>query len=645
MNSATRTLSKTILQPLQYLLDAAFFVIGIAFLLRFGQDVFPLAKFDPINILPKIKIWCEPVLKLLGASSSMTGGRSAQILPLGVSVISFVLRYVVVGQIRKMRNSMEEQQAETLFEAKRTPSGKISQGIEMADSEESREKLLRDLRDIEKKLKWSVKKRCTFLSIDVVGSTAMKQGKSQTDIAASFQAYEETLRKIFDKFGVWKQAWTPDGVMTCFLQRDLAVAAGIRVLQTLKKFNETDNRLGVPFTVRCGINEGEVAIYDDSKLEKVADHVIDVAGHMQKHCEVNCLWLSDEVYNNLVDKQGWRSTDHVVDGCKVYEWALDPSQTVSITSATMKQAAEAAVSAAASAGNAPAAANAPAAPAASGARMIGRYEILGEIGRGAMGAVFRARDPQIGRTVAIKVILTRDLAPDELQMYKARFYREAQAAGKMHHPGIITVHDLGDDATGAPFLVMENVEGRTLDIVGGHNAEERLPVEKALDIGIQLAEALDYAHSQGVIHRDIKPSNIMITADGQAKIGDFGIAKLDGTHLTMAGQVLGTPSYMSPEQLTGAKLDGRSDLFSLGVVMYWLLTGEKPFAADTVTAITYKVVHADPLPARQLNPALSADVEKVLQKCLAKLPENRYANGKALAADLRAVRNGQPISA
>ena len=160
-----------------------------------------------------------------------------------------------------------------------------------------------------------------------------------------------------------------------------------------------------------------------------------------------------------------------------------------------------------------------------------------------------------------------------------------------------------------------------------------------------MAEALDYAHAQGVIHRDIKPSNILLTTTGQAKIGDFGIAKLEGTHLTMTGQVLGTPSYMSPEQLTGAALDGRSDLFSLGVVMYWLLTGEKPFSADTVTAITYKVVHTDPLPLRQLNPALSADLEKVMLKCLAKKPEDRYANGKALAADLRAVRAGQPISA
>ena len=196
MNSATRTLSKSILQPLQYVLDAAFFAVGIVFLLRFGQEVFPLAKFDPINILPKIKDWADPVMRMLSPSAGLGGGRSAQILPLGVSVVAFVMRFVVVGQIKKARNRMEEPQAETMFEAKRTPSGKISQGIEMADSEESREKLLRDLRDIEKKLKWSVKKRCTFLSIDVVGSTGMKQGKSQTDIAASFQAYEETLRKL-----------------------------------------------------------------------------------------------------------------------------------------------------------------------------------------------------------------------------------------------------------------------------------------------------------------------------------------------------------------------------------------------------------------------------------------------------------------
>jgi len=274
---------------------------------------------------------------------------------------------------------------------------------------------------------------------------------------------------------------------------------------------------------------------------------------------------------------------------------------------------------------------------------IGRYEILEELGRGNMGAVYKARDPQIDRIVAIKSILTASFPPDELEHYKGRFYREAQAAGKMSHPGIVTIHDIAEDENGQPYLVMEFIEGATLFSLlappGPGMPPERLSFEQALDIGIQVAQALDYAHRRGVVHRDIKPANVLITYDGKAKITDFGIAKLEGTQLTQAGTMVGTPAFMSPEQITGSAVDGRSDIFSLGGVLYWMFTGEKPFAGDTVSALSFKIVYEMPVPAKQRNAALPPSVEQIISRCLAKKPEERYKTARELAADLIALRD------
>jgi len=190
----------------------------------------------------------------------------------------------------------------------------------IADTEQARDELLKRYREIEKQLKSARRKRCTFLAVDVVGSTQMKVGERETEIAATFQAYKEMLEKIFDQYGAWKRAWTPDGVMICFLDRELAIAAGQRILRSLKKFNENDNKLRTPFSVRCGLNEGEVPIYEDSKLEVVADHVIDVAGHMQKQGTPDTLWVPAEIYAILANKSGFEPLETVVDGYQVYEW-------------------------------------------------------------------------------------------------------------------------------------------------------------------------------------------------------------------------------------------------------------------------------------------------------------------------------------
>jgi eukaryotic-like serine/threonine-protein kinase len=279
-------------------------------------------------------------------------------------------------------------------------------------------------------------------------------------------------------------------------------------------------------------------------------------------------------------------------------------------------------------------------------KTIGRYEVLEELGHGAMGSVFKAHDPAMGRTVALKTILAAALAGDKGEEYRARFYREAHAAGKLAHPGIVPVFDVGEQ-DGTPFLVMEYVEGRTLSAAawGG----ERFTVERSCEVGQQIAEALGYAHRKGVIHRDIKPANILMTSpeaygSERARITDFGVAKLAAGDMTSTGQLLGTPAFMPPEQYTGAQVDGRADLFSLGVILYGLVTGERPFTGDTMTAVSYKVVHTEPVPPRRLNPSIPQRLDEVILKCLAKSPADRFQTGEELAQELAALR-GVPITA
>ena len=272
---------------------------------------------------------------------------------------------------------------------------------------------------------------------------------------------------------------------------------------------------------------------------------------------------------------------------------------------------------------------------------IGRYELISELGRGAMGVVYRARDTEIGRVVALKVVLTANASPQDVEKYKQRFHREAQAAGRLSHPGIVTIHDIAEDESGRPYIVMEFVEGRPLNLLLGPTAQ--VPLEKLLDLGIQVAQALDFAHRHGVVHRDIKPPNILVTPEGHAKIADFGIARLEGTDLTQEGTSLGTPSYMSPEQFRGGAIDGRSDIFSLGAVLYWMCTGKKPFPGDTITIASFQVAYENPVPPTQAKTDLPVDLDEVLSRCLAKNPAHRYATCGDLAADLEALRAGRPL--
>jgi serine/threonine-protein kinase len=261
---------------------------------------------------------------------------------------------------------------------------------------------------------------------------------------------------------------------------------------------------------------------------------------------------------------------------------------------------------------------------------IGRYQILGELGKGAMGIVYKALDPTIGRTVALKTMRLDVHGMDTEEMLK-RFRNEARAAGVLNHPNIVTVYDAGEQA-GLFYMALELIEGNSLHAL---LVERRvLPVEQILDLSRQVCAGLDYAQSHGVIHRDIKPANIMITPDQTVKIMDFGIAKAGGG-LTSAGQVLGTPNYMSPEQVKGRTLDGRSDLFSWGVILYEMVTGEKPFTGQNVTTIIYKIVNENPIPPRELDVTIHPGLSAVVTKALAKSPDERYQTGADLVRDLQ----------
>jgi len=271
----------------------------------------------------------------------------------------------------------------------------------------------------------------------------------------------------------------------------------------------------------------------------------------------------------------------------------------------------------------------------------GRYRVHDELGRGGMAKVYRGEDTVLGRTVAIKV-LAPQYADDP--NFVTRFRREAQAAARLSNPNVVSVFDTGDEDD-VHFIVMEYVEGRTLaDYVAGGG---RIMPERAIDIGIDVCRALEAAHEQGVVHRDIKPGNIMVTASGDVKVTDFGIARMATGAETVAqtAAVLGTASYLSPEQAQGQPVDGRTDIYSLGCVLYEMVTGRPPFIGDSTVAVASKHVLEQPVPPSRLNRDVSPDLDAVILRALAKNPENRYQTAEDLRRDLERVRSGAPVEA
>ncbi len=270
-------------------------------------------------------------------------------------------------------------------------------------------------------------------------------------------------------------------------------------------------------------------------------------------------------------------------------------------------------------------------------KRFGRYEIVAELGRGAMGVVYKARDPQIDRLVAVKTVSMLGLDRDEETEFRMRFTNEAQAAGRLHHAGIVSIFDVGENPENRdPYIVLEYVAGESLNRILAR--EKKLPLTTALQLAEEIAEALDYAHAQGVVHRDIKPGNILINEDGHAKIADFGIAKLNLAHFTLPGRVMGTPAYMAPEQLSGEGVDGRSDLFSLGVILYAMITGHSPFQGNSATTVCFKVANREPVAASALDLTLPQELDEVISCAMAKDPEQRYQTGAAFAEDVRQLQ-------
>jgi len=270
--------------------------------------------------------------------------------------------------------------------------------------------------------------------------------------------------------------------------------------------------------------------------------------------------------------------------------------------------------------------------------MLGRYKVLKELGRGSMGVVYLGKDPTIHRFVAIKTMQLDHIDDtDKLQEVKARFFREAESTGRLSHPNIVTIFDAGEEQD-LGYIAMELLQGITLK--DRSRKPNLLPVQKAISILATVAEAMDYAHQQGVVHRDIKPANIMLTNDDVVKVMDFGIAKMATSTKTQTNIVMGTPTYMSPEQIAGKKVDGRSDIFSLAVVMFELLTGRPPFLADNVSALLFAIAHTPHPSLKAIRPDMPPLLKGILDRALHKDPVLRYRRAGEFALELRSCLQG-----
>ena len=519
------------------------------------------------------------------------------------------------------------------------------------DDAKSREDLIRLMVETKKKLD-SLSRECAFLAIDVVGSTDMKLGEEKAFIDHDFREYKKLVETAMENQGALKSAWTPDGVMICFGTTDDAIRAAREVLVELARFNREVKSVKTQFRVRCGINTGAVHFEKAQRMEEMSDRVIDIAGHMQKYAAADTIFIAREVLERASETDGFRPIDQKVDGYEVYTWkapSADPTvvpktPAVDRSNPTATQmmplsdlsnphghaAAPAPISSTEMTIRAAVKAHSP-------VTTIGKYELRREVGRGAMGIVYEGWDAGIERRVAVKVIRQDQLDSAEAEEILARFQREAKAGARVAHPNIVAVYEFGQEA-GMYYIAMEFMEGRELKDY--FDKGERFQLHEIVRLMGQLLDALDNAGRKGVVHRDIKPANLILQPDGTMKVADFGIARIESSQLTQTGAAIGTPTYMSPEQLLGQPVDGRSDLFSAGVVLYQFLTGEKPFTGERATTVITRILSENPPAPSSLNLTLPASFDAVMKKALAKKPDDRFQSGREFADALRAALEG-----
>ena len=515
------------------------------------------------------------------------------------------------------------------------------------DDAKSREDLIRLMVETRKKLD-SMAREVAFLSIDVVGSTDMKLGEDKAFVEHDFREYKKLVETAMENQGALKSAWTPDGVMICFATADDAIRAAREVLLELARFNREVKSVKTQFRVRCGINAGAVHFDKSQRMEEMSDRVIDVAGHMQKYAAADTIFIAREVLERTSEGENFRPTDQKVDGYEVLHWKA-PSADATVVPRPAERSPEQSSPTATqmtplSDLSSPNVTHAPTMPVEmtiraaarsnSNVTTIGKYELRREVGRGAMGIVYEGWDPAIERRVAVKVIRQDQLDSAEAEEILARFQREARAGARVAHTNIVAVYEFGQEA-GMYFIAMEFIEGRELKDY--FDKQERFQVHEIVRLMGQLLDALDNAGRKGVVHRDIKPANIIILPDGNLKVADFGIARIESSQLTQTGAAIGTPTYMSPEQLLGQPIDGRSDLFSAGVVLYQFLTGEKPFTGERATTVITKILSENPPAPSTLNISLPASFDAIMKKALAKKPDDRFQNGREFAEALRAA--------
>lgn len=326
MSLSLRSVLIALISLLRFLLGVAVLLVSIGLLGLFALQLVHAPHLQTTALVRLMHRILDPYIRIVSGWFGLAWPSGARInyAPAGIAVAVWIVKGIVDSVLQRLDFIVRRMfKASSRTGLKRPGEAGDGQSISRklnAESAHHREILLKRYREIEGALKSSSRKQCTFLSIDVVGSTKMKVGERATAVAATFQAYEELVRNVFESYSVWKQTWTPDGVMACFLDRELGVAAAQQVLIGLAKFNADENQLRTPFEVRCGLNDGDVLIFDDSQLEKVADHAIDVAGHMQKHADIDALWISAQVYGQLDHKENFRPVQAEVDGLAVYEW-------------------------------------------------------------------------------------------------------------------------------------------------------------------------------------------------------------------------------------------------------------------------------------------------------------------------------------